>query len=266
MLTHLAPARRRLVLVLAVVVALVVAGGAGLAVWSAAGDAVVVDQTRPGPVLLVPGYGGSVASLAPLAASLRTGGRDVTVVALPDGAVGDLRAQADALGRAVDAALDRTDAPSVDLVGYSAGGVVARLWVVEDGGADRVRRLVTLGSPHHGTDLASLGSVVNGACPLACQQLSVSSPVLSRLETAGLPQGPRYLSLWSTGDDVVVPPDSAVVEGVPSPSLQSICPTVRVRHSALPGNALVQRLVVEALGTAAEVPTWGPADCARLTS
>jgi len=253
------------VLVLALVLGLLVAGGAGLAVWSAAGDE-VVDQTRPGPVLLVPGYGGSVASLAPLAAALRTSGRDVTVVALPDRALGDLGAQASALGQVVDAALDRTGARSVDLVGYSAGGVVARLWVVEDGGADRVRRLVTLGSPHHGTDLASLGSVVNGACPLACQQLSASSPVLARLEAEGLPQGPGYLSLWTTGDDVVVPPDSAVVDGAPSPSLQSICPTVRVRHGGLPGNALLQRLVAEALGTAPAVPSWGPADCARLTS
>jgi pimeloyl-ACP methyl ester carboxylesterase len=153
----------------------------------------------------------------------------------------------------------------VDLVGYSAGGVVARLWVVEDGGAGRVRRLVTVGTPHHGSDLASLGSVVQGACPVACQQLAPSSPVLARLEAEGLPTGPEYLSLWTTGDDVVVPPDSAVVEGVASPSLQSICPSVRVQHSGLPANPLLRRIVAEALGTES-VLSWGPGDCARLTS
>lgn len=252
-------------LALAAVVALAVVGGVVVGVWSAVRGDAVVDRTRPGPVLLVPGYGGSVASLDTLAAAVRTTGRDVTVVALPDRGLGDLGDQADALGRAVDAALARTGAGTVDLVGYSAGGVVARLWVVEDGGADRVRRLVTLGSPHHGTQLAELGTAVAGACPVACQQLSPSSPVLARLDAEVLPTGPQYLSLWTTGDDVVVPPDSAVVEGMPSPSLQSICASLRVQHSGLPSNQLVQRLVTEALGPAA-MPTWGPGDCARLTS
>ena len=43
-----------------------------------------VDQGTAGPVLLVPGYGGSAASLQSLATRLRESGRDVTVVDLPD--------------------------------------------------------------------------------------------------------------------------------------------------------------------------------------
>jgi pimeloyl-ACP methyl ester carboxylesterase len=161
--------------------------------------------------------------------------------------------------------MDRTGAGSVDVVGYSAGGVVARLWVTEDGGAGFVRRLVTLGSPHHGTDLANLGALVSGACPVACQELSPFSPVLERLDAEPLPAGPVYLSLWTTQDDVVLPPSSAVIEGVLSPSLQSICPSSQVRHSGLPTDPLVQGLVVEALGHG-PVPRWGPADCTRLTA
>ena len=224
-----------------------------------------VDQSRPGPVLLVPGYAGSVTSLEPLAASLRATGREVTIVALPDQALGDLADQATSLAAAAEAALDRTSAGSVDVVGYSAGGVVARLWVTEHGGATSVRRLVTLGSPHHGTDLAELGALVAGTCPVACQQLSASSPLLARLDAAPLPAGPEYLSLWTDRDDVVIPPSSAVIDGVPSPSLQSVCPDSQVRHSGLPTDPLVQRLVAQAL-TPSSIPTWGPADCTRLTS
>lgn len=263
MLSGLAPARRRfllalvgLVLVAAVVIAVIV-------VRPQRGQA--PGQGVPGPVLLVPGYGGSAASLEPLAVALRSAGRDVTVVQLPDQARGDLTGQADALGVTATSVLARSGAPSVDVVGYSAGGVVARLWVGEAAGASSVRRLVTLGSPHHGTDLARLGSLVSGTCPLACQQLAPDSAVLARLDGVPLPSGLVALSLWTTRDDVVLPPESAVIEGIPSPSVQSVCPADAARHGDLPGDRVVQRMVVEALGTGA-VPGWGPADCARLSS
>jgi hypothetical protein len=71
--------------------------------------------------------------------------------------------------------------------------------------------------------------------------------------------------LWTTLDDVVVPPSSAVIEGVPSPSVQSVCPGSRVQHGALPADPLVQRLVAQALASS-PIPTWGPADCTGLTS
>ncbi len=86
------------------------------------GSTTPVDQALPGPVLLVPGYGGSTASLGPLASSLRSAGRDVTVVQLPDQALADLQGQADELAAVAARVLARTGAASVDVVGYSAGG------------------------------------------------------------------------------------------------------------------------------------------------
>ncbi len=270
-LGNLAPARRRLVLALLALVGVVVGVGVLLtvaAVLRSAGvlgsPAEVADPSRPGPVLLVPGYGGSEGGLRVLASALREQGRDVTVVRLPDRARGDLGDQADALGDAVDTALDRTGQTSVDLVGYSAGGVVARLWVTREGPA-RVRRLVTLASPHHGTQLAAIGTLFSGACPTACQQLVTDSPVLDQLAAEGLPVGPGYLSLWTTADDVVVPPTSAVLEGVASPSVQSVCAGDPVRHSGFPSDPVVVAMVGEALGVG-PVPSWTTADCERLSS
>src|SRR4051794_4672732 len=118
----------------------------------------VPDAAKPGTVLLVPGYGGAVSSLQPLATALRAAGRTVEVVALPDGGTGDLNRQADALDAAAARAL--RDAPSVDVVGYSAGGVVVRLWVQRHDGVHKARRIVTLGSPHHGAQIAAVGAAV----------------------------------------------------------------------------------------------------------
>ena len=224
-----------------------------------------VDQSRAGPVLLVPGYGGSAASLQSLADRLRAAGRDVTVVELPDRAQGDLTDQAAAVGSAADAAQRRTGARSVDVVGYSAGGVVARLWVAEGDGDGRVRRLVMLGSPLHGTDVARLGTLVSGTCPTACQQLAPDSPVLSRLDRDGLPNGVLGVSLWSTADEVVQPPTSSVEDDLPSPSVQSICAASAVNHGGLPTDRVVQSAILEALGTG-PIPAWTAADCARLSS
>ena len=159
----------------------------------------LVGQDRPGPVLLVPGYGGSVVALDRLAAALRAAGRDATVVGLPGDGAGPLEDQATALGTAAQAALD-AGAPSVDVVGYSAGGVVARLWVAEHGGTDQARRVVTLGSPQHGTDVAGLAAVLApDSCPAACQELAPDSPLLGRLDRGDeTPAGPLWVSIWTT--------------------------------------------------------------------
>src|SRR4051794_23429739 len=95
-----------------------------------------VDQNAPGPVLLVTGYGGGEDALRSLADRLQRAGREAQVVPAVDGGTGDLGHQADALDSAVTAVLDR-GAPSVDLVGFSAGGVVVRLWVRDHEGTHK---------------------------------------------------------------------------------------------------------------------------------
>src|SRR4051794_28214059 len=85
-------------------------------------DRATVSQDLPGPVLLVPGYGGSVNSFGGLRARLESTGRQVIVVRLPGNGTGDLREAAKVLQHDADAVL-AAGAPSVDVVGYSAGGI-----------------------------------------------------------------------------------------------------------------------------------------------
>lgn len=266
MLSALPPVRRRLVLgVLAVLVAAVLV--AVVLVVDRTGSSSVaaepVDQSRPGPVLLVPGYGGATSALDTLATRLRAAGRDATVLRLPGDGTGELRDQATVLDAAARAEL-AGGAPSVDVVGYSAGGVVARLWAEEDGGAAIARRIVTLGSPHHGTQVAALGaSLLPGQCPAACTELVPNSDLLTRMNADETPAGPIWVSLWTEQDQVVTPPDSARLDGALNIPVQSVCADARLDHGALPTDRLVQSLVLAALAPAP--PTRpGPADCARL--
>lgn len=262
MLAALSPARRRLALAigsLAVVGLLVVAVLVVRQVLGARVDPVAQDD--PGPVLLVPGYGGSTERLEPLAAILEQAGRDVTVVDPAGDGTGDLGDQADVLGAAADAALIRTGAGSVDVVGYSAGGIVARLWVRDLGGASQARRVLTLGSPNHGTDVAGIASeLVPAGCPAACQQLTPSSELIRRLNAGDeTPDGPVFVAVWTTLDEIVTPPDSARLDGALNVTVQSVCPGSQVLHGGLPEDPAVAAILAASLGVdAPAVPEQCP--------
>lgn len=68
----------------------------------------------------------------------------------------DIRAAAELLGRHVEEICARTGHHEVDIVGHSLGGLIARYYVQRLGGDIRVRTLVTLGTPHAGTQVAQL--------------------------------------------------------------------------------------------------------------
>lgn len=242
--------RRRLVLAAAALLLAVAGVVTVVGLRSAGGGAVVpVAQGRPGPVLLVPGYGGEATALGRLAVALQAAGRQATVLQLPGDGTGALADQAEVLATAAAAAV-AAGAPSVDVVGYSAGGVVARLWVAELDGGSLARRVVTLGSPHHGTDVAGLAQVFAPAsCPAACRDLAPDSDLLGRLNRGDeSPDGPAWVSIWTTDDEVVTPPSSARLEGALDVVVQDRCPGRRVTHGQLPTDPAVQALVLAAIG------------------
>ncbi|WP_214407231.1 esterase/lipase family protein [Pseudonocardia lacus] len=260
----MSPRRRVLVLLVAGVV-LVAAVAFGVRWFAGLGPAVDPDsrpdQAAPGPVLLVPGYGGSRESLGALAARIEATGRDAEVLTLAGDGTGDLGAQVEVLDEAVDARL-AAGAPSVDVVGYSAGGVVAGLWVAREEGAARARRIVTIGSPLTGTAVAAAGAAsAPDACPVACRQLAPGSGELAELARARVGGAVPWLSIWTADDQTVTPPDSARLDGAVNVELQSVCPTARVGHGGLPNDPAVTGLVLR--GISAD-PLAPPTDCASL--
>lgn len=252
--SRLSPRRRALV---GVVMLLILFAAVIAAVRLSAGDPAPPAQDLPGTVVLMPGYGGGTRGLAVLADRLRQAGRTAEVVQAPGGDTGDLADQARALDRRVTAVL-RAGAPSVDVIGYSAGGVVARVWARDHGGAGKARRIVTLGSPHRGTDLAAAGgALVPGACPEACRQLAPGSALLARLGDRA-PEPPEWMSIWTTLDETVRPPETARLAGAVNVPLQSICAEARTNHGGLPTDPDVTAIVLRALGPG---PLSAPTAC-----
>jgi triacylglycerol esterase/lipase EstA (alpha/beta hydrolase family) len=249
-LDHLAPARRRVVVATAGLTAVALLTVAALVVVPRLGGShvdPVAQDTQP-PVLLVPGYGGGTAGLEVLATALRREGRDATIVHLAGDGTGDLNVQAGVVQDAVRRAL-AAGASSVDLVGYSAGGVTVRLWANRYDGGSVARRIVTLGSPHHGTELASLATeLAPRSCPTACHQLATDSDLIRQLDHGDeTPDGPAWVSIWTADDQISTPPETADLDGALDFAVQQICPGVEVTHGQLPQSRVVIAMVEDQL-------------------
>ena len=93
----------------------------------------------------------------------------------------------------------------VVLVAHSMGGLVCRAYVRRFGGA-RIARIVTLGTPHHGSALAPMGY---GADAL---DMRPAGEWLRRLAASG-ERGPAVpiTSIYTVHDNLVVPQDSSVL-------------------------------------------------------
>jgi hypothetical protein len=101
-------------------------------------------------------------------------------------------------------------------------------------------------------------------CPVACEQLAPGSALLTRLQQSAQAR-PPWLSLWSTDDQTVQPPDSARLPGAVNVPLQSVCPGVDIQHSQLPTAPLVVGLVLRALASN-RVTAPAPGECAAIQS
>lgn len=88
----------------------------------------------------------------------------------------------------------------IDLVCHSLGGLVARVFLQELGGARRVDNCITLGSPHRGTYNAYwLPSRIG-------RDLRPDSPLMERLESSKAEAASvRFLSIVGGSDNIVIP-------------------------------------------------------------
>ena len=111
------------------------------------------------PVLLVHGYGCSRGAWWWLRRRLEAAGWTVATISL-EPVYASIDDYVEPLARRIDAVLAQTGSDRLLLVGHSMGGLVARRYLQRCGSV-RVARLVTLGTPHQGSQLAHLGAGEN---------------------------------------------------------------------------------------------------------
>ena len=144
--------------------------------------------------------------------------------------------------------MERTGAPKVDLVGFSAGSIVVRSYLATKAGAEEAHRLVLLGAPNHGAAIASVAlSTEPAACTAACAELARRSSYLQNLNSRPAPKGVSIVSIWTADDMVVIPPTSAVLPGATNIEIQSVCPQANVAHGDLVFDPVAIGLTIEAL-------------------
>ncbi len=103
------------------------------------------------------------------------------------------------LAKKIDELRHQLGVNKVHLVGHSMGGMIARNYVQLRGGHDKVDQLICLGSPHHGSKLATFS-----VDPLG-KRLIPNSTFLQRLNSAPTPEEISFTNIYTNKDNMVLP-------------------------------------------------------------
>ncbi len=106
----------------------------------------------------------------------------------------------------------------IDILGFSMGGLISRVWIQEMNGFNRTKRFITVGPPHNGTVTAQF--VPTSLFP-GIADMKINSELIKslRITTCNL-QGITCISFFSVWDLMVFPGYRAVMPfglRIPSP-------------------------------------------------
>jgi triacylglycerol esterase/lipase EstA (alpha/beta hydrolase family) len=148
---------------------------------------------------------------------------------------GDIEHFSEQLGTKIESVCAATGAARVALVCHSMGGLVARAYLRLRGSA-RIERIITIGTPHHGSILA--WSFV-GRC---LAQMRPGNGWLAELNHDEMkPSLVPIMSIWSRHDSLVAPQGSCELACAENIAL------IGIGHNALLGSGQVKELVAQAI-------------------
>ena len=194
-------------------------------------------RESPMPVLLVPDPGFPAVSLRWLGRRLRRDGWRPVHVVTGGGRRSGRRAAA--VAAAIAGVRAATGARGVAVVAHGAGGLVTRETLLGRAGEAGIVRLVTLGTPHHGTRV-----------PWAPAELRPGSALVSRLASdATMTEAVDCVSIYSLDDGFAAPPDRGYWPGALNIEIRD------VGHASLVLSRRVYELVREQLAAPLRCPS-----------
>jgi len=173
------------------------------------------------PVLLLYGLGATRRTFSILERRLHNDGYDVFSINL-GGLFGTFNTDAiEELARRIDEKIERLYLKyqfrgRLSIISHSKGGLIGHYYVKRLGGENRVKLLVTLGTPHNGNPWCLLASFTPAVLFLkSLRQMIPQSPFIRRLKQGPFPKRTKFYSLYSRSD-TVCPFPSAVLEEAPN--------------------------------------------------
>jgi pimeloyl-ACP methyl ester carboxylesterase len=203
------------------------------------------------PVLLLHGYGCNSGYWSQLVPRLDAAGISHASVDL-EPLTGDIDGYAPLVERAVDALLADARADKAVIVAHSMGGLVARAWM-RACGTGKVARVITLGTPHHGTCMAAFGLGRNAAQMRRASKEPCECAWLRELaDSEGAAVRALLTSIYSHHDNIIAPQTSSELPGARNLAFGG------VGHVALGRNPRVLDAVMREIAGVARAPAREP--------
>ena len=194
-----------------------------------------IGQKTGTPILLVHGYVSNRGMFWRMRKRLAAAGAGPVYTVSLYPLFGSIDEMMPVLAARIETICGETGAEKINIVAHSMGGLVTRAYLVAHAGADRVARLITIGSPHQGTQMAAFGV---GRC---VHEMRPDSARLKALVAAeiDLPKPPT-LSIYTLNDDLVYPAESSLLDWAEN------LPMAGVGHvSMLSSKPAIERIIAE---------------------
>lgn len=114
------------------------------------------------------------------------------------------------------------------IVCHSMGGVATRAWLDRCAGDERVHRVVTIGTPHHGTWLGRFAQSMNG------RQMHIGNEwLLQMVSREPVHRAQRFVCFYGNCDNIVFPTSTAMLAGADNRHLPGWAHVHMVSHPAV---------------------------------
>ncbi len=221
----------------------------------------LADKRNGVPVLLIHGYGCNSGYWHGMSKALLAHGISHRALDL-EPVLGSIDAYVPQVAYAIQQLRAETNQHQIVLLGHSMGGLVARAYLASHADAGIVR-VITLGTPHHGTGLADNAPGCNARQMRQYKINGHTCPsdwllALAKREHAW--QRRRIVSLYSHHDNIVAPRFSCHLEGADNHAFEA------VGHVALALTPKIQHRIMCELDQAAQEISTALKSCTLVSS